>query len=127
MNSIEEVLEAHVMMGGTRWDGDRKTTFSNCQCDEPCYLVEEPSHATHVAAILREHLLSEAGWLDPVRVAAVAAALPSECWVFRSTEMSCSSLIGGAFSNGSEWVEETCCLPCRIRTALAPREDIQHD
>lgn len=64
---IKRVLTEHVCVGGTYWDGERKTTFATCQCGARCYLVRtEPSHAAHVAAAITQ-ALAERGEVEPVR------------------------------------------------------------
>lgn len=50
------------------------------------------------------------------RIAVVLELLPDECYVTQ-TEFRCTELIGGRIGN-TEFVEEMCCLPCRIRMAL---------
>ena len=52
-------------------------------------------------------------------ITVVETLLPDRCWVNRSTHPRCSEFIGGTFVNGREWTKEMCCLPCRIRVALA--------
>ena len=54
-------------------------------------------------------------------LAAVRALIPDECWVLRSTAAGpvCTDMVGGGFPNGAKFTDEACCLPCRIRSALA--------
>lgn len=52
--------------------------------------------------------------------ARLGAVIPSECWVTRSdVGLDCTAMIGGGFENGAKFTEEMCCLPCRLRAALA--------
>lgn len=52
------------------------------------------------------------------RLATVAALVPDDCWVYRSADLRCTDLVGGVLPNGATWVEDMCCLPCRLRKAL---------
>lgn len=54
-------------------------------------------------------------------LASVRALIPDECWVLRSTAAGpvCTDMVGGGFPNGAKFTDEACCLPCRIRAALA--------
>ena len=38
--TLEDVLAAHVEVGGTHWDRQRRTTFRECQCGAWCYMLE---------------------------------------------------------------------------------------
>jgi len=51
-----------------------------------------------------------------VRVREVLELLPDVCYVTQ-TEFRCTDMIGGTIGNAT-FVEEMCCLPCRIRKAL---------
>lgn len=66
--------------------------------------------------------LTAAKWVNEAegRISAALAVLPEECWVTRSTGISCIAAIGGTFSNGAEWTVEMCCVPCRVKAALDP-------
>ncbi len=58
--TLEGVLGAHVLVGGTYWDHERKTTFARCHCGAECYLVDQPDDfATHVADAVRAWLLGQ--------------------------------------------------------------------
>ncbi len=48
----------------------------------------------------------------------IEALLPDDCWVTRS-EIRCTNLVGGEFSNGAKYTEDLCCLPCKIRRVLS--------
>lgn len=54
---------------------------------------------------------------DDLREAMEGLLADEECWVTRSA-LPCANLIGGTFGNGVEWIEEMCCLPCRLRALL---------
>lgn len=53
----------------------------------------------------------------------VEALVPNDCWVMRSHELTCADLAGGIFPNGAPWTEDMCCLPCRLRAALAVEDE----
>ncbi len=90
-------------------------------------LVEGELNAAHLVSDMAEaEVESLRRERDEARakVEVVEALLPSECWVTRSdVGLDCTALIGGGFENGAKWTAEMCCMPCRIRAALADGAD----
>ena len=49
---LAEVLAEHVEVGGTYWDGDRRSTYRLCDCGVRCYPLVRPSHSDHLVDVV---------------------------------------------------------------------------
>lgn len=94
-------------------------------CCERCGFITENQRAAIVEGNDRMHrALGQAKDRQLLmlerRIAAVREALPDLCFITRSASpLRCTSWVGGTFANDAEFTVEMCCLPCRVRAALA--------
>lgn len=47
------------------------------------------------------------------------------CWMTKNDDLTCGEMAGGTFPNGAVFTEAACCLPCRLRAALATDPKMQ--
>lgn len=74
------------------------------------------AYKTGLADARRNDAVAERALRDRIK-----ALLPTICWISKAEDVQCTTFIGAEFGNG-EWTEEMCCVPCRIRRALAAHD-----